>query len=723
MKKILACATVFIAVASAVLGFQGRLVGKDGKALIGARVQVLGGRGTATVDATGAFRLEPTPPLPFELLVTGADGVVGKPIRVETLPAGEPLQLTIDSAASETVTVLGAVPDIELPPAAAFTVSGRGDLDQRNPAHLAEAMEMIPGAGHIEEGQSAVPTLRGLGRARTLIVLDEGRVTAERRAGPSATFLDPGSIDELEVVRGPGSVAYGSDAFGGVIRARTHIPAPGEPFSLRYAMTGVDNASGRNVNVEAGTPLAGGGLMLGATYRKAGDYASPEGDVFNSGFESRGFRAGYQHELAGGILRALWRSDFGRDIGKPGTDSRVTRAFYPEENSHRLSLSFERGPIGGWSRLAVATSWDQYELITDKYRYQTSSQAARLQRANVFAHDYGLRVEAERPLGPARLVVGLDANGRFGLRALNWTTTYNVVAPPTTEELSVDNARRDDQGVFAALDAGFGKIDVGAGVRLDRVASTNRGGYFGDRDSTHSDASGYLAGTFHLTREFEAVVQVSRGFRDALLSDRYYRGISGRGFITGNPDLNPEHSTQYDLALRHQGGDLTLAAYGYLYRINDLIERYQSGSDFFFRNRGKAEVKGAELEASLRLPAGMLAQLALQAQRGEVLDDGKPIDDVPAYGAVLTVRRNPAERWWWLARFAAYLRDERPGPVEMVVPGYTVVDAGFGYRVNEALEVQLLGRNLTDRAYFGTADALAVLAPGRTVQLSLRGRI
>jgi outer membrane receptor protein involved in Fe transport len=58
-----------------------------------------------------------------------------------------------------------------------------------------------------------------------------------------------------------------------------------------------------------------------------------------------------------------------------------------------------------------------------------------------------------------------------------------------------------------------------------------------------------------------------------------------------------------------------------------------------------------------------------------------------------------------------------------VTPGYTVVDAGVGFRFTEALELQLLGRNLTDRAYFGTADSTAVLASGRTVQLSLRGRI
>ena len=50
---------------------------------------------------------------------------------------------------------------------------------------------------------------------------------------------------------------------------------------------------------------------------------------------------------------------------------------------------------------------------------------------------------------------------------------------------------------------------------------------------------------------FSVTAQVSRGFRDPVLSDRYFRGPSGRGFITGNPDLEPETSLQFDLATRY----------------------------------------------------------------------------------------------------------------------------------------------------------------------------
>ena len=96
-----------------------------------------------------------------------------------------------------------------------------------------------------------------------------------------------------------------------------------------------------------------------------------------------------------------------------------------------------------------------------------------------------------------------------------------------------------------------------------------------------------------LAGESNVNAQVSRGFRDPVLSDRYFRGPSGRGFITGNPDLDPETSLQFDLSTRYSVGRTQLAMFVYQYRIDDLVERYTTETDFFFfRNRGRARLRG-----------------------------------------------------------------------------------------------------------------------------------
>ncbi len=720
LTLLLALVTLFPHSAAA---FEGRLLDPDGQPLAGARVQVLGGRGVAVVAADGRFVLSPDPTPPFDLLVSRPDGVLIQPVRVASLPTDAPLELRVEAALAGAVTVLGAAPDLELPPAGALTVSGRGDLAQREPQQLTNVLENIPGASANGSGRTAVPALRSLASARTLILLDEGRVTAERRAGPSATFLDPASVEEVEVVRGPGSVAYGSDALGGLIRMRTRIPSPGEPTQLRYALVGgtVDDLAA--VDAELGTELLGGGLLLGGGYRNADDYESPEGTQPMSGLESMGARAGYQHELGPGLLRVLWRSDLGRDIGKPATDSTTKPTWYPEEDSHRATVSYEQPGPGAWSRLGVTATWDEYRLLTATDTLATSSKPRTLAEADVFAHDYGLRFEAERPLGDVRLALGLDAAGRYGLHAVNRSTTFEDTGAVVTFEESIERARKDGLGAFASASTGVGAVNLAGGLRFDWVGTENQGGYFGDMTTSASDVSGFLGATVPLAASLDLSAQVARGFRDPLLSDRYYRGISGRGFVTGNPDLEPETSLQGDLALRYAAGPVHLALYGYDYRVDDLIERYKDGTDYFFRNRGEAEVRGVEVEGTYSFGPELLAQVAAQWQEGEALDDDAPLDGVPPLGLIVTLRRDPGQRWWWLARVAAYDRDDEPGPSEKVVPGYVVFDAGIGYRVSPALELQLLGRNLLDTAYYASADEKAVHEPGRGVTLSLRGRV
>jgi vitamin B12 transporter len=214
---------------------------------------------------------------------------------------------------------------------------------------------------------------------------------------------------------------------------------------------------------------------------------------------------------------------------------------------------------------------------------------------------------------------------------------------------------------------------------------------------------------------------VARGFRDPTLSDRYFRGPTGRGFITGNPTLDPETSLQLDLALRYSAGRFRAAVYGYEYHLDDLVERYETETDFFFfRNRGEARLRGVEAEVQTRLPARFSLELTAHLMRGEVLDDDANMDGVPPATFTLRVRRDFGRGWAWI-RTAAYGRLDDPGPTEQERPGYAMLDAAAGWRLGRA-ELSLLGRNLLDKAYLITPDSRAVLASGTSLlgSLSLR---
>src|SRR4030095_12653565 len=156
------------------------------------------------------------------------------------------------------------------------------------------------------------------------------------------------------------------------------------------------------------------------------------------------------------------------------------------------------------------------------------------------------------------------------------------------------------------------------GVRYDSVTTVNVDGYFGDRSTNNDAVSGSVALTAGSFCGFSATGQFSHGFRDPVLSDRYFRGPSGRGFITGNPDLVSETSDQWDIAFRYTGSCFRAAFYMYDYTIHNLIERYagENPDDFFFRNRGKARLQGLELEAQVDLPAGVAGRGAGRGRAG-----------------------------------------------------------------------------------------------------------
>jgi outer membrane receptor protein involved in Fe transport len=224
--------------------------------------------------------------------------------------------------------------------------------------------------------------------------------------------------------------------------------------------------------------------------------------------------------------------------------------------------------------------------------------------------------------------------------------------------------------------------------------------------------------TGSLPRSITATVQIATGYREPSLSDRYFRGISGRGFITGNPDLEPERSLQFDAAARWTGPRSTAALFGYSYRIRNLVERYREGADFFFRNRGEAEIRGIEFEWTSRLPRELALQLGAAIAEGKDADTGAPLDDIGAPMLHASLRW-AAETASAFITASAYGDDDEPGPVETARQGYVTADAGIGWRFSPHFELRLVVRNLTNAYHFGSADEVSSFAPGRSVMIGV----
>ncbi len=691
-------------------GFEGRALLPDGSPAAGALVQILGHPGSATTDADGRFEWLPDPALPFQVLVVLPGERYTTPVFVESLD--EPVEIRVEIRVfRESVTITsGAVPHTEAPPGSAPAVVSGEAIRTRQAPRLTDVLEAVPGSARSSDLHAGVPSIRGLSRGRTVLLLDGARVTTERRAGASATFLDPFFLEAVEVVRGPSSVAYGSDAFGGVIHARTKRPIPGDPLAVRGRATWGAGLPEASFGAEVSGSAFGTGLLFQTRRRVFSEYESPEGTVPGSGAEDFGFLLRGARELGGGLLSASLQYDAGRRIGRP----RRTESFvsYPNEDSLRLVTDYRFLPRWGFARLDMTGFLGAHRLET---RRELAAEAA---ESEVAAHDFMFRGRGIRPLGQGRLELGAEFLSRFDIYSETRVSGFVSFPEMPPERSGLDGARRSEASLYGHAETPLAsRVSGSAGARLSAVTTRSGAAPSADRAGTsHGALSGFLALRADLLRGVALTGQISRGFRDPTLSDRYYIGLSGRGLVHGNPRLLPERALQADFSLRLDRNGVVGGLYAYRYRITDLVERYADGVDlYFFRNRGEAHLSGLELEIQLGTPSDPFRfDLAAGLIRGTA-EDGSALDGVPPANFRAGLRRRLHTRSFAEVVFLGFTADRSPGPTEAASEAYARLDAALGIPLAGGAELRLSGRNLLNAAYPISADARAVLAPGRSV--------
>ena len=456
--------------------------------------------------------------------------------------------------------------------------------------------------------------------------------------------------------------------------------------------------------------LLGTGLLAQARRRVFTEYASPEGRVPGSGAEDYGMLLRGVRDIGGGRLGVGLQVDAGRNVGRP----RRTESFtsYPLEDSLRLVADYQLLPRWGFARLDATGFFGAHRLLTRR------EADANTVESEVAAHDFMFRTRGVRPLGDGRLELGAEVLSRFGVYAGSGVDGMTMVRGGDDVSASgLDGALRHEASVYGHAEKPFHERLAGsAGGRLSGVTSRSGPDARAGASTSHGALSGFLAVRADLTDGLALTGQLSRGFRDPTLSDRYYAGLTGRGFVHGNPDLTPERSLQSDLSLRYDGSGVHGGFYAYRYRITDLVERYEDGEDlYFFRNRGEALLSGVELEIQFGTSAApFLIDVSAGLIRGET-EDGAALDGVPPANFRAGLRRRLPARSFAEVVLLAFAADRDPGPTEASLDAYARLDAALGFPLRGGAELRLSGRNLLNAAYPISADARAVLAPGRSL--------
>lgn len=677
----------------------------------------------ASTDASGAFRLDVPEGARIRLEVAHPD-YYEQSFLLPRAPAGGIVTLVIAPLVRQreevVVTALRHPEPAAGVPATGAVVSRETMAENLSP-NITEGLQDVPGVASLGTGGfTSVPTIRGLARRRVLILIDGARVESDRRTGPNASFVSPRDIDRIEVLRSPASVLYGSDAIGGVIQIFSRTPEVRSGLRGRIAAGYGETNRERNGGLE----IAGGGRTFGFSLsfqdEEAGNYRSPKGEVLRSGFAERSLFGKLVHRSEKREVRLSFLGARGRDIGKPNRTSATKPTWYPREDQNLVSLRWvEKDFAGGELAVLAFANPNFLETRTDTldgYRAKTSF--SRTESAELgFQTSYG------RKIGDIlRVEGGLDYFGRLDAEARNRDTAYNAGGAEVriVEERPYTDGGRRDIGLFLSADfSGIPGFDILGGVRYDAIAMEAKPGGAGSAETRNSAGTGFLAVSWKVRPGIAAFVNLSRAYRAPGLGELYYTGISGRGFIVSNPGLRPETSLNVDGGLRFVGRRLFAGLYAFRYAIDDMIERYKIASSVYtYGNIERGRIQGLEFETEWFPFAGWKFTAGLTTLAGKSLATGAPLNDVPPFRATLGTRA-----WWGRisleARLLAQAGKDEPGPAEIAIPGYKVLDLKAGWTIGPALNLYVRLSNLFDELYVGRPDSEAMEEPGRSLGLGL----
>jgi len=639
-------------------------------------------------------------------------------------------------------------------------VVDRTRLNQTSATNLVEALAHTPGINQISTGPAiGKPVIRGLGYTRVITLNNGAKQEGQQWGDEHGIEIDEFSIDRAEVIKGPGSLLYGSDAMAGVI----NFLAP-DPIAEGHITGGVA-ANYQTNNRQQGYSLFNAGNLNGLNWmvrgstKIAGNYRNRyDGPVFNSGFreyDGNGYVGlnkswGYSHLTFSSFNQQIGFQDGTRDsltgrflhdvaVGgtvdtRPATDAELRgyTLYSPYQRINHLRLGTDNNFILG----------DQGGRLTLQVNYQ---QSRRREFGNV------LRPDQE---GLHFLLRTVDYNVRYFLpEKAGFTTTVGVGGMQQQNqnrgiEFLIPAYRLSDVGAFALTKRSVGRLDLSGGLRYDvrtitadrlllgpdeLPAATGDTKFPGFR-STFRNYSGSVGGAFNATDRLTFKANVSRGFRAPNIAELGSNGQHGGTirYEIGDPTLVAETSLQLDAGVSFVSDHVSLSVDAFQNRIGNYIfpRRLLNatgqadsistlGTGVFKYGQGDARLYGGEVSVDVHPhPLDWLHfENSFSMVRAEQLNQPageKYLPFIPADRFQSELRVNLRQvRGTRLGNVYARAAVEHTFAqdrffsafdTETGTPGYTLVNAGVGTDVHNAkgvtlASVFLTGNNLFDVGY------------------------
>ncbi len=606
----------------------------------------------------------------------------------------------------ETLVTGARMPRVYYESPQALSFVSRTQLREQAPGALGDVLGTLPGVDNSKDSPwEQRPVLRGLAGQRVLVLMDGTPMNSVRGNGPHPSLVDPAQVERIEVVRGPSSVAYGSDALGGVINIITREALPGAGRSLSGSATlgGSTVDQQRTGYLELIPRIGKFSAFLSSGARKAENFEAPSGKVANSQFDDYNALSNLRYQFTERTaLKGGWQVYRGRDIGIPGLDIRVpgeidaySFPFYERNFAH---LTLDHGYRSSWLAGTRARVYWQREhrdffsvnevaraqFYNDPYLglnpvFNPAPGAAQgiVQRQDRYfdLRTWGGQLQLTSIKTKwTRFTAGLDAardqTGGDNLRLRNWHYTSiggadSAGATSTRRTASLPRGRFANYGGYLqsewyvqpqwTLSAGGRythyryRTDFGLNAP---AAGPSPVAYFQPKSVDDDAASGSLGLVYTPIRDLHLTANLANGYREPNAQDLFFNGPGSVGTVLGNPDLKPERSVSYDLGLRWGPGPFAISGNAFYTTFDDLINALPvAAGTYQYTNIATATTWGGELEGEWRFLPRWTARSSMSGTVGDITSReairkiyGIDIDRVPLE-LVPPFRGSAALRW------------------------------------------------------------------------------
>ncbi len=560
---------------------------------------------------------------------------------------------------------------------------------------VGDLIERLPGVSlNGQGGLLQSYSVRGFSRWRIRTEVDGVPIITDRRAGNSVSFIPPELLSGVVVGRGPSSSLYGSDAMGGIVSLQS-LQAGRAQATVEGQNN--DNALAATVGFGAGDTFTGA-LSL----RRADNAEDADGRELNTGYEQVGMLLKSRFGVNNHDVTVTWLPSYGQDIGKSNSEyPEQSLGDYPEEIHSLLSVQVQDG--SRW----LGRVYHHYQ----DWQSRTERIGVRTNLIDYESHTIGGLAYAATNYGAGVGRVGLEWVGRRGVTITD--AEFDPAGKLVVDTETIDG-QQDNVGVFVDQQWQAGALSYGGGLRYDYIEQEDSGT---SRSDNRLNAT--LSTSWSPLDAWRLSGQVGTGFRFPSLTERYFNGVTPRGEVLGNPDLEPEESLGLQLGLDYTAGAISASLQTYFNQLDNYIERYPVEADLrSYRNLDEADIWGFEAQLDWRSGERLNHSVSYQWQRGETKQ-----------GEWLADLNPPSLRYLlnWTGKVYRLQSDlsYRPGRSdfgegEQALDSAVIWNSRLVRKFGEHWQGELYANNLLDELFIGTADEDAAYQPGRTVGLRIR---